>query len=154
MPDEPGHVAGAGAAGIDEGGGTGARCHLLGVDTERGASPIDVGVEVDEAGKDEVAGAIDVARGRLADGRRQLRDLAAGESDIERRVEILHRIDHAAVSDQQVVGHRVAPGKISWRSHITSAAPSRSWSSPGRVEWGWKPASKMASNLARSEAAT
>ena len=45
----------AGAAGVDRRGDAGGAAELLGVDAERGAAPIDVGVQIDQTGGDDVA---------------------------------------------------------------------------------------------------
>ena len=50
---EAGEVAGPGAAGVDRGGDAGGAAELLRVDAERGAAPVDVGVQVDQAGRDD-----------------------------------------------------------------------------------------------------
>ena len=42
-------IARAGAAGVDRRGDAGGAAELLGVDAERGAAPIDMGVQVDQA---------------------------------------------------------------------------------------------------------
>src|SRR5712675_3013797 len=47
-------IARAGAAGIDRRGDAGGAAELLGVDAERGATPIDVSVQIDKARGDDV----------------------------------------------------------------------------------------------------
>ena len=80
-------VAGPGAAGIDEGRDAARSREQLGLDTERGTAPIDMRVQVDEAGGDDLAR--DVARvlagQAVADGR----DLAACEGDVGHPVDAL-----------------------------------------------------------------
>jgi hypothetical protein len=55
MLAEAGEIAGAGAAGIDGGGDARGAAKFLGVDAERGAAPIDVGVQVDQPRRDDEA---------------------------------------------------------------------------------------------------
>jgi len=67
---------------------------------ERRAAPIDVGVQVDQAGHDEATGRVDhlARRGRcqpVADGG----DLAVGEADIRDAVDAAARIEHATTGD-------------------------------------------------------
>ena len=49
-------VAGPGAAGVDRRRDAARSAELLGVDAERGAAPVDMGVQVDEARRHDVAG--------------------------------------------------------------------------------------------------
>ena len=63
-----------------------------------------VAVQVDEAGRDDEAGGVDLALRRAqigADGG----DGAAGDRHIADLVEAGFGVDHAAISDQQVVCH-------------------------------------------------
>ena len=53
---EAGEIAGPGAAGVDRSGDAAGAAEFLRVDAERGAAPIDMGVQVDQAGRDDVAG--------------------------------------------------------------------------------------------------
>ncbi len=55
MLAEPRKVAGAGAAGIDCGRDAGAAAEILGVDAERGAAPVDMGVQIDQSRCDNAA---------------------------------------------------------------------------------------------------
>jgi hypothetical protein len=101
-------VAGAGAAGVDHRGDAALPCELVGVDPERGAAPIDVGVEVDQAGRDDLAGDVADVGSRPAVPA-DARDLAAGKSDIDDRIEILGWIDDAAVAQDEIVGDGEPP---------------------------------------------
>src|SRR5262249_60229401 len=56
VPAEAVEIARPGAPRIDEGGGATAPRYFGGVDAERGAAPIDMGVEVDEAGRHDEPG--------------------------------------------------------------------------------------------------
>jgi hypothetical protein len=99
---EAGEVAGAGAAGIDQSGGAAASRDGGGVDPDRGAAPIDMGVQVDQPGRDEqTADIAGVGRGfvdALADGD----DLPAGESDVAAGVDSLRGIDEVAAAQDEI----------------------------------------------------
>ena len=104
---ETGEVTWPRAAGVDRCRHAGGAAELLRVDAERGAAPVDVGVQVDEARGDDKAGYIaDVGFGVGAQRGPDARDLAAGESDVGHRVELLRRIDHAAAAQDEIIGHR------------------------------------------------
>ena len=51
---KPGEVAGSSAAGIDRGGHTGLAAELIRVDAERSTTPINMGVQIDQAGRYDV----------------------------------------------------------------------------------------------------
>ena len=100
-------VAGPGTTGIDRSGDARAAAKIFGVDAERGAAPVDVGVQVDEARGDDKAGYIaDVGFGIGAQRGPDARHLAPGEGDVGHRVELLRRIDHAAAAQDEIIGHR------------------------------------------------
>ena len=83
MLAEAREIAGAGAAGIDRGGDAGGAAEFLGVDAERGAAPIDMGMQIDQPRRDDIAG--DIADIRAGVGLQSLPDrghLAAGEGDV------------------------------------------------------------------------
>ncbi len=87
-------IAGAGTAGVDEGGGAALGGEAVGIDAERGAAPIDVAVQIDEAGRDDAARGIDDLRcpvGRNVGVDRG--DAAIGDGDIALRIEVGGRID-------------------------------------------------------------
>ena len=85
---EAGEVAGTGAAGVDRGGHAGGAAELLGVDAERGAAPVDVGVQVDQARRDDLARDVaDVGLGVAFELGADLGDLAAGEGHVDDRVD-------------------------------------------------------------------
>ena len=105
MLAEAGEVAGPGAAGIDRGRDAAVAAERVGIDAERGPAPIDMGVEVDQAGRDDEAREIaDVGAG-VVEPIADLRNLAAREGDIRHPVEILRRVDHAPALEDEVVGH-------------------------------------------------
>ena len=94
-------VAGTGAAGIDDGGDAAGAGQQFGCHAERGAAPVDVGVQVDEAGRDQLA--FDVLRllaGKVVADRRHL---AAREGDVGHLVDALRGIDQLAALENQVV---------------------------------------------------
>ena len=82
---KPWKLPGPGAAGIDEGGDAAGARQKLGLDAERRAAPVDVGVQVDQAGRDDLACDVAhvLARQIVADGR----DLAVREGDVGHLVE-------------------------------------------------------------------
>ena len=94
-------VAGPGAAGVDEGGDAASPRQQLGRHAKRGAAPIDVRVQVDQAGRDELA--LDLARLASREVVADRRDLAAGESDVGHLVDPLRRIDQLAALQHQIV---------------------------------------------------
>ncbi len=108
---EPGEIAGTGRAGVDRGGDATGAAELVGIDAKRGAAPVDVGVEVDQAGCDDEARRIaDLGGGaggelaRIADAF----DSAVLECNVGDAVDALRRIDDAAAADDEI-GHGVSP---------------------------------------------
>ena len=85
-------VAGPGAAGVDEGGGAAAPGQRVGVDAQRGAAPVDVGVQVDQPRHDEPAAGVDDVPG-VVDRQVRLdrRHATVAEADVELPVESRHR---------------------------------------------------------------
>jgi hypothetical protein len=83
-------IAGTGATGVDRGGDARAAAKLLGIDAERGAAPIDMGVQIDEARRDDMAGHLAHIRARI---RPQLASdrsyLATGKGDVGYGIESL-----------------------------------------------------------------
>src|SRR5262249_47462753 len=99
-------IAGPGAAGIDGGGDAGGAAKFLGVDAERSAAPIDMGMQVDQPGGDDGAG--DVADIRARIGFKSLPDhgdLAAREGDVGRGIQFLGRVDHPSPAQDQIERH-------------------------------------------------
>ena len=95
------------AAGVDRGGDAGGAAEILRVDAERGAAPVHVRVQVDQAGRDDVA--LHVAHfGRVAEIVADLRDLAAGERHVGDAVDVLRRVDDAPALQDEIVGHDVS----------------------------------------------
>jgi hypothetical protein len=95
-------------AGIDKGGGAAGLGHRRGVDTERGAAPINMCVQVDEAGHDKLAGGIDDFRAGARQVAADLGDLAVREGDVGDLVAPVRRIDDAPAGEDQS-SHRTYP---------------------------------------------
>ena len=100
------------AAGIDGGGHTRAARDEVRIDAQERATPIDMGVEVDQSGNDiaarHVAG---FRRMGVADRGGDRGDLAAAEGDIHGGVDSLRGIDHMpALQDQIVARHGSGSG--------------------------------------------
>src|SRR5262249_10197957 len=96
-------VAGSGAAGINRGRHSRGAAEFLGIDAKRGATPVDVGVQVDEARRHDrsrniahLAG----AAGLQLEGYLAVRDLHT-----LCRVEPLRGIDYPPSSKNEIVGH-------------------------------------------------
>ena len=85
---EAGEVAGAGAAGIDGRGHARGAAELLRIDAERGAAPVDVGVQVDQARRDDAPRHVaDVGGGAGLELRADARDLARREGHVRNGIE-------------------------------------------------------------------
>ncbi len=96
----------ASAAGVDRRGDAGGAAELLGIDAERGAAPIDVGVQIDQAWGDDVTRHVAHVGARI--GLEPVSDhdhLAGGEGDIRYGVELLGGINHPAAAQDQIEGH-------------------------------------------------
>jgi hypothetical protein len=110
---ETGEVAGAGSADVQERRRAAPPCDLLGVHPDRSTTPIDVGVQVHEAGGHDPPA--HVPHGRCLGGGKIGRDgrhFAVGEGDVTDVVEILSRIDHPASLEQQIVAwHGARPSR-------------------------------------------
>src|SRR5207244_398736 len=103
---EAGEAVGAGRADVEPGGHAGARRDRVRLDAPVRAAPVDVRVEVDEAGGDDLAGRVD----QLADvvGRQvavDRRDPIADDPDVEASALVGAGIDELAALDQQVEAH-------------------------------------------------
>ena len=106
MLAEAGEVAGPGAAGVDRGGDAAGAAELLGVDAERGAAPIDMGVQVDQAGRDDEARDVaHIGARRRSSPSPTFATLPPEKATSVTAVEILRRIDHAPALEDEVVGH-------------------------------------------------
>ena len=119
---KPGKLPAPGAARVDEGGDAAGPRHDVGIDAERGAAPVDVGVEVDEAGRDDEAGDVadfgsGVGRQALAEGG----DLASGKGNVHHAVEALRRVEHAAAAEDQFGFHVSLPSQCLVGAHYRTA---------------------------------
>ncbi len=106
MLAEAREIARPGAAGVDRRGDAGGAAELLGVDAERGAAPIDVGVQIDQAGGDDVARHVAHIGSRI--GLEPVSDhdhFAGGEGNIRHGVELLGGVDHPAAAQDQIERH-------------------------------------------------
>src|SRR5262249_13095432 len=91
---------------VDRGGDAGHAAEVLRIDAERGAAPIDVGVQVDQPRRDDVLRDItDVGPGIAFQSWADALHLAAGKRPVGYRVELLRRVDDAAAAQNQVVAH-------------------------------------------------
>src|SRR5262249_29988851 len=95
---------GAGGAGVDGGGHAAVEAVGIGLDAERGDAPVDVGMQVDPAGRDEQAGGVDDLAADAAPG-----DVGADRGDprsydahVGDGVEVLRRVEHAPAAHQDV----------------------------------------------------
>jgi len=103
---KPCEIARAGAAGVDRRGDAGSAAEFFGIDTERGAAPIDVGVQIDQAGSDDVTRYVAHVGTRI--GLEPVSDhghLAGGKGDIRHGIELLGRVDHPAAAQDQIESH-------------------------------------------------
>ena len=91
-----GKVARAGGAGVDERGGAAPPRERLGLDANRRAAPVDVGVQVNHPGDDEATGDIALFLRWFCDPRRHGGNAAAGEADVTNRIKARCRVDHPA----------------------------------------------------------
>jgi hypothetical protein len=110
MAAETVEIAGARAAGVDKRGCAAGPRDRGGVDPERGAAPIDMRMEVDEAGDDQLPGNIDglgPAGCQIAADRG---NLAIGKGDIGELVASVARIDDPAALEDQF-RHRSPPSR-------------------------------------------
>jgi hypothetical protein len=106
MLAEAGEVARPGAAGIDRGRDPGPAAEIFSVDAERGAAPVDVGVQVDQSRRNDGAGDVaHVGIGIALQSGADARHLALRERDVGHRVELLRRIDDPAAAQNEVIRH-------------------------------------------------
>ena len=100
-------IARPGAAGVDRRGDAGAAAEVLRVDAERGAAPIHMGVQVDQAGRHDVALHVAHFR-RVGQVVPHLGDLAAGERHVGDAVDVLRRVDDPPALQDEVECHGVS----------------------------------------------
>ncbi len=83
------------------------RTLLGGVDAERGAAPIDVGVQIDKARGDDVTRHVAQVGSRIDPELVSDHDhLAGGEGDIRHGVKLLGGINHPTAAQDQIERHR------------------------------------------------
>ena len=101
---EAGEIARPGAAGVDAGGDGALPPVVLGVDPERSAAPVDMRVQIDQPGRDDLAR--NVANGvRRSEVVADRGDLAVGEGDAGDAVDGLGRVDDPAVLENEIKCH-------------------------------------------------
>jgi hypothetical protein len=99
-------IARPGAAGVDRRGDAGGAAELLGVDADRGAAPIDMGVQIDQARGNDVTRHVAHVGSRIDLERVSDRDhLAGGEGDIRHGIEFLGGVDHPTAAQDQIERH-------------------------------------------------
>ena len=97
-----GKVAGTGASGIDQGGGAAAPGDGGSIDADRGTAPIDVGMKVDQPGRNEkTADVAGVAR-RVIDALADRDDFPFGKSNVASGVDPLRRIDEVTAAQNEI----------------------------------------------------
>jgi hypothetical protein len=102
-------ISGTGAAGVDKGRRPAAPRHLGSIDTERGATPIDMRVKIDQPGYDEEPARIDnLTAGEIMPDRGHF---AVAKSDVGHLVASTRRVDDPPASENQI-RHVPASGKI------------------------------------------
>ena len=135
---------GARAALIDDGGRTGMDSGLVRVDTEIGHPFVDMDMQVDQPGADQLAARIDKLGGIVRrQFRRDLDDAALGNGDFGGAAESCRRIDdviadhHKVVSRPRGIGHRPAYSAASALSPALSgvAAGTTSLTAPFQPFW-------------------
>src|SRR5450631_2517905 len=100
-------ITGAGAAGVDRRGDARGAAELLGVDADRSAAPIDMGVQIDQARSDDVTRYVAHVGFRIDTELVSDPDhLAGGEGDIRHGVELLRGVNHPTAAQDQIERHR------------------------------------------------
>src|SRR5215510_13368796 len=119
-------IARAGAAGIDGGRHPGPPAEIFRIDAKRGAAPVDMGVQVDEA-RGHVCTSDVAHRGARSafEVRAKRGDLACGEGHIHSAIEILRGVDDVPALEKQIVSH-VSPLRCSSFVWSGATAPARS----------------------------
>src|ERR1700733_2459223 len=102
---EAGEIARPRAAGVDAGRNPAAAREVFGVNAERCASPINVRVQVDEAGRDDEARHVADFGAFGFEALSYFRHLSAGEGDVGYAVKILRGVDDPTVTEDEIEGH-------------------------------------------------
>jgi hypothetical protein len=105
MLAEAGEIAWPRAAGVDASRNRAAAREVLGVNAERRASPINVSVEIDEAGRDDEARHVAHLGAVVIEALADCGHLSASEGDGGDAVEILRGVDDATVAEDEIEGH-------------------------------------------------
>ena len=105
----------AGASGVDHGGDAGADAAEIGLDAVAVDAVVDMGVEVDEAGSDDLALDFDDAPG-LGGGNvgGDQGDFSVLDGDVAGAVEALGRVDYGAALNYQIVHEAQPPVQSGW----------------------------------------
>ncbi len=110
MLEKSEEVAWAGASGVDQGRDAALAGSVRRIDPKRGAAPIDVGMKIDEARRDQSSADVaDVSPFCRLDIFPDCRDAARSKGNVGCPVEVLRRIDNMAAFENEVMGHRVVP---------------------------------------------
>ena len=116
---KPWNVPGAGRSGVDHGGDARLEADGVGIDVQGDAVLVDVGVDVDQSWRDDLAfGVVDLPRLARRNARRDPRDAATGNRHVALGREVLRRINDPAAGDEEVVNH--ASSSWRWRSRRLS----------------------------------
>ena len=102
MAAKSGKVAGTGASGIDQGGRAAASGDGGSIDADRSAAPIDVGMKIDQPGRDEKTADVAGVACRLIDALADRDDFAVGKSDVAFGVDPLRRIDEVTAAQDEI----------------------------------------------------
>src|SRR5882724_7048516 len=102
MPAEAEEIAGAGTAGVDKGGRAAPLCDQSGINTERGAAPIDMSVQIYEPRHDNQAACIDSLDTVARQVRPDRGNLAIGKGNVGDLVAPVRRIDDPAASEKEI----------------------------------------------------
>src|SRR5215469_8826996 len=94
--------AGAGAAGVDKSCRSAAPRHFGRIDTERGPAPIDMGVKIDQPGRDKEPAHIDDLGPDAGQISPDLDDFSVGKGYVGYPVAAARRIDDATTFENQV----------------------------------------------------
>ena len=105
MFEEARVIAGTSASGIDQRRAAASRQNER-IDAERCSAPIDMRVQIDQAGRHDLARHIKDAAGAVGEVRAGRDDLAVGKSHIHDAVDGLRRIDDAPTAQNEIIAHR------------------------------------------------
>jgi hypothetical protein len=96
----------AGAAGVDRRGDAGGAAKLLGIDADRSAAPINMGMQIDKPRCDDVTRYVTHLGSRVEfELAPDHGHLAGGEGDIRHGVELLGGVNHPTAAQDQIERH-------------------------------------------------